>query len=1078
VTVTGVDDKVADGPQPYVVHVTPKPESADDNYVKVLETDVSMVNIDDDSPGVTVMAASDLTTTESGGSATFTVVLNSKPTTDVKVGLSSSNTAEGTVSPATLVFTPDNYAAPQIVTIKGVNDDVQDGTQPYKIITAPAVSNDPNYASIDASNVDVKNSDDDSAGITVNAAQTLTTGENGGTATFTVVLRSQPAPDTDVIIPVTSNNLKEGTVNPASLKFTRDNWRAPQTVTIKGVDDDGTADGAQPYRIVLGKAQSKDGNYSVIDPPDVNVTNTDNDTPGISLKNQNGLTTKENGMMASFQIVLNSRPTADVTIAISSSNTKEGTVSPSSLKFTGANWAAPQTVTVTGVNDDVADGNQVYRVITGGAQSPDPKYNTLDAADATVTNTDDDSPGISVAFAPSTGLSTKEDGSTASFTVVLNSQPTADVTIPVRSNNTKEGTVAPASVTFTSANWGAPRTITITGVNDDGADGAQPYTILIDPATSNDGKYKGLDAPDVPVTNIDNDSAGISVSPVSGDTNEGGTTATFTIALNSEPKADVTIPLTSSNVKEGKVSPASVTFTPVSWKSAQKITLTPVDDAVADGPQPYTVDIGPSTSNDGSYKGLTAPAVALSNIDDDSAGITITAVKGKTSEAGLTTTFTIRLNSQPTADVAIPLSSSDPSEGTLSVAQVVFTSSNYASATTVTITGVNDDEADGEQPYSILVGPAVSTDKGYKDMTAPAIAVSNADNDSAGLAVSEVSGTTSEKGSVKPFTFTVALTSKPSASVTIPLTSNDTSEGTVSPASLVFTTTNWKAEQTVTVTGVNDDMVDGPQSYKVQIGAATSDDKGYSGFDYPGDISLTNVDDDSAGIEVSPAAGHTSEKGVTTTFTIVLSSQPSADVTVPLSSSNEAEGVLVDDVTSVVFTMANWNKPVPVTVKGVNDKVADGPQKYTIKTAAATSTDASYKGLNADDVDVINDDDDMPGIQVSAASGPTTEAGGKATFTVVLSSQPKSPVSIPIASSNTAEGVLPLNVTTVDFTPGNWSDPQTITVTGVDDTIVDGSPSYKIVLSKPTSTDADYAAIDPDDVSLTNTDDDVAPPTP
>jgi large repetitive protein len=1071
VTVTGVDDKVADGPQPYVVHVTPNAGSADADYVKVLETDVSVVNIDDDSPGVTVMAAPDLTTTEGGGSATFTVVLNSKPTAEVKIALSSSNTAEGTVSPPALTFTPENYAAPQIVTVKGVNDDVQDGTQPYKIITAPAVSNDPNYASIDASNVDVKNSDDDSAGITISAGQTLTTTESGGTATFTVVLRSQPAPNTDVTIPVSSNNVKEGTVNPASLKFTRDNWRAPQTVTIKGVDDDGTADGSQPYRVVLGKAQSLDGNYNVIDPPDVNVMNTDNESAGVTLRNQNGLTTKENGMMASFQIVLNSRPMANVTLAISSSNTKEGTVSPSSLQFTSANWSAPQTVTITGVNDDVADGNQVYRVITGATQSTDPKYNLLDPADPSVTNTDDDSPGISVAFTPSTGLSTKEDGSSASFTIVLNSQPTADVTIPVRTSNTKEGTVSPASVTFTPLNWGSPRTITITGVNDDRADGAQPFTIVTDAATSNDAKYKGLDAPDVPVTNIDDDSAGISVSPVSGNTNEGGAVATFTIALNSEPKADVTIPLTSSNVKEGKVSPASVTFTPVNWKSAQKITITPVDDAVADGPQPYTIDIGPSTSNDGSYKGLTAPAVALSNVDNDSAGITVTAVKGKTSEAGVTTTFTIALNSQPTADVTIPLASSDPGEGTLSVTQVVFTSSNYGSATTVTITGVDDDEADGDQPYSILVGPAVSTDKGYKDMTVPAVAVSNADNDSAGLAVSALEGTTSEKPSALPFTFTIALTSKPTASVTIPITSNDTSEGTVSPASLIFTTTNWKAAQTVTVTGVDDKMVDGPQSYKVQIGAATSTDKGYSGFDYTNDISLTNLDDDSAGIEVSPAAGSTSEKGVTTTFTIVLSSQPSADVTIPLSSSNENEGVLVD-VTSVVFTMANWNKPVTVTVTGVNDKVADGPQQYTIKTAAAVSTDVTYKGLNADDVDVTNLDDDMPGIQVSAASGPTTEAGETATFTVVLSSQPKAPVSIPIASNNTDEGVL--DVTTINFTPGNWSTPQTVTVTGVDDTIADGPQSYKIVLSPPTSTDSAYAAINPEDVTLTNSDDDSA----
>jgi large repetitive protein len=1075
VTVTGVDDKVADGPQPYVVHVTPNPESADANYVKLLESDVSVVNADDDSPGITVMAAPNLTTTEAGGSATFTVALNSQPTAEVKIALTSTDTSEGTVSPGSLVFTRENYKAPQVVTIKGVTDDRADGKQPYRIVTEPAVSNDPNYASLDAANVDVSNIDDDSAGIGVSPANvTLTTTESGGTATFTVVLNSEPSLESDgVIIPVASNNLKEGTVSPASLKFTRENWRAPQTVTIKGADDDGTADGSQPYRVVLGKAESKDGNYNVIDPPDVNVVNTDNESAGITLRNQNGLTTRENGMMTSFQILLNSRPTADVTIAISSSNTKEGTVTPSSLKFTGVNWAAPQTVTVTGVNDDVADGNQVYRVITGVAASGDPKYNTLDPADPNVTNVDDDSPGISVNFTPSTGLSTKEDGSTAAFAIVLNSQPTADVTIPIRSSNIKEGTVNPTSVTFTAANWRSPRTITITGVDDNGADGAQPYSIVVDPATSTDAKYKGIDAPDVPVTNVDNDSAGISVSPVSGDTNEGGATATFTIALNSEPKADVTIPLTGNNPKEGTVSPASLTFTPMSWKSAQKVTITPVDDKVADGPQPVTIDIGPSTSKDGNYQGLTAPAVALSNIDDDSAGITITAVTGKTSEAGVTTTFTIKLNSQPTADVTIPLSSSDTSEGTLSVAQVVFTPSNYGSATTVTITGVDDEVADGDRPYSILVGTATSTDKGYNGMTSAAIPVINVDNDSAGLAVSPLEGTTSEKPGAAPFTFTIALTSKPSASVTIPITSSDIAEGTVSPASLVFTTANWKAAQTVTVTGVDDKMADGSQSYKVRIGAATSTDAGYSGLDYPNDISLTNLDDDSAGIEVSPPSptGSTTEKGGKITFTIVLSSQPSGDVTIPLSSSNENEGTV--DVASVVFTTANWNKPATVTVTGENDTVADGPQQYVIRTGAAVSSDAGYKNLKADDVNVTNLDDDMAGIQVLAAPGlTTTEAGGTATFTVVLSSQPKAPVSIAIASDTPTEGVPDL--TKVDFTTSNWSVPQTVTVTGVDDAMVDGPLGYKIVLSKPTTTDAAYAAIDPDDVSLINTDNDVA----
>jgi hypothetical protein len=105
---------------------------------------------------------------------------------------------------------------------------------------------------------------------------------------------------------------------------------------------------------------------------------------------------------------------------------------------------------------------------------------------------------------------------------------------------------------------------------------------------------------------------------------------------------------------------------------------------------------------------------------------------------------------------------------------------------------------------------------------------------------------------------------------------------------------------------------------------------------------------------------------------------------------------------------------------------------------------------------------------------PTSEAGDTATFTVVLSSQPRSAVSIPIASDIPAEGVS--DVIKVDFTTSNWSVPQTITVTGVNDDMVDGPQSYKIVLGKPTTSDTAYAAIDPDDVTLINTDDDVAKP--
>lgn len=100
---------------------------------------------------------------------------------------------------------------------------------------------------------------------------------------------------------------------------------------------------------------------------------------------------------------------------------------------------------------------------------------------------------------------TTEPNGTATFTIVLDIEPTADVTMALRSSDTTEGTVSPASVVFTAGNWNVPRRVTVTGVDDDHVDGDVVYAILIDPAVTTDGRYRGLDAADVTLRNLDND---------------------------------------------------------------------------------------------------------------------------------------------------------------------------------------------------------------------------------------------------------------------------------------------------------------------------------------------------------------------------------------------------------------------------------------------------------------------------------------------------------------------------------------------------------------------------------------------
>ena len=341
-------------------------------------------------------------------------------------------------------------------------------------------------------------------------------------------------------------------------------------------------------------------------------------TAGITVSSVTGDTT-ESGGSATFTVKLNTKPTADVTVAISSSDTTEGTVAPGSLTFTPANWNSVQTVKVTGVDDLIVDGSVAYTVNLEAAKSSDSNYNGVDASDISLKNTDNDTAGITVSSV--TG-DTTESGGSATFTVKLNTKPTADVTVAISSSDTTEGTVAPGSLTFTPANWNSVQTVKVTGVDDLIVDGSVAYTVNLEAAKSSDSNYNGVDASDISLKNTDNDTAGITVSSVTGDTTESGGSATFTVKLNTKPTADVTVAISSSDTTEGTVAPGSLTFTPANWNSVQTVKVTGVDDLIVDGSVAYTVNLEAAKSSDSNYNGVDASDISLKNTDNDTAGIT------------------------------------------------------------------------------------------------------------------------------------------------------------------------------------------------------------------------------------------------------------------------------------------------------------------------------------------------------------------------------------------------------------------------------------------------------------------------
>lgn len=111
-------------------------------------------------------------------------------------------------------------------------------------------------------------------------------------------------------------------------------------------------------------------------------------------------------------------------------------------------------------------------------------------------------PGLS---AGGTSYQVNEAGSTTAIPIVLNTQPTGNVTVLVESTNPTEVTVSPSTLTFTNANWSTPQFVNTQGLDDSADDGNVLVTITLSTATSADATYAGLASSSVNVTNLDND---------------------------------------------------------------------------------------------------------------------------------------------------------------------------------------------------------------------------------------------------------------------------------------------------------------------------------------------------------------------------------------------------------------------------------------------------------------------------------------------------------------------------------------------------------------------------------------------
>jgi len=257
-----------------------------------------------------------------------------------------------------------------------------------------------------------------------------------------------------------------------------------------------------------------------------------------------------------------------------------------------------------------------------------------------------------------------------------------------------------------------------------------------------------------------------------------------------------------------------------------------VDDTEQDGNQEVTIIITDNYGRD-------YPGISVENVDDDSLDWHLErggdSSNVEISETGSTDTFEMWLWSQPSSDAVLSIVSGDTGEVLVFPTTLTFTNSNWDSAQTVTLIGVNDTDLDGDQTTTVTVS---GVGDGWSSIEETVTVVTEDDEvlewhvNPSDQSSSYLVGV-SETGSTSGFGISLKY---PGSEGVISIVSNDTGEATVSPGTLTFTNSNWDSMQTVTVTGVDDTDDDGDQTTTITISGV--------GDDWAGDENLYVVTED------------------------------------------------------------------------------------------------------------------------------------------------------------------------------------------------------------------------------------------
>ena len=432
----------------------------------------------------------------------------------------------------------------------------------------------------------------------------------GGSSGYTVRLATKPSGTVTVAISVDVLGALRLEPSTLVLEFTPNSWDELQTVTVRAVDND-DATGDRKVKVLHAVAGADYGGKVCSDGCPVTVSIEDDDAYG-AVVSRTDLTIQEGTASepgtGEYTIVLRAKPTSTVTVTLTAVPAVGVVVAPATVTFDPSNWKRPKTVTVTAVYDDVYHSPlrtaRITHAFSGGGYDDSVSVSAVNVTvvDAQLPSVGITGPGGAVILGNRLVMRV---GETRDYELSLGSRPAQSLTMSLSTAPSGVVSVSPGSLTFSTTNWSAAQTVTIT---------ANAVGEAVINHQGSGEVYDRVRIPSIQVEVLPASAPGAALSPVSPMSLPKGATGQYRLTLTQRPTDDVTVSVTSGG-SAATVSPTSVLFNVSNWWRGHDFTVTAGDDV---GSVTFTHDF-----SGGIYDGLADLDMTVNVVKSEGPGIII-----------------------------------------------------------------------------------------------------------------------------------------------------------------------------------------------------------------------------------------------------------------------------------------------------------------------------------------------------------------------------------------------------------------------------------------------------------------------